>query len=520
MFDARTATSNNSSVLSVKAGSSVTAGKYSVQVQQLASSSKVALQSVAAGTSTKFNSGTLTISAGSSSFDVDITASNNTLAGVRDSINTAGKSSGISATIVTDASGSRLVLSSTSAGDGNDIEVAATEDGVTTGTVALTTQALKPSYSQALPSFAAGSTATFKAGDLNITAGSTNLSVVVGDGYSMENVRDAINLAGAGEGVSAVIETDTTGAAFLKISSTNGADLSVSATSSGGSAGDNDLTALNPVSGTTTQPAAPSSTTGAGGVINKAQSAILYVDGLQVISDSNSVTTAIEGVTINLTSAQSAADISAGKTVDITVGVDKASVKSNIQKFVDAYNTLMSTASQLTAVVSVGEDEKPVAGALVGDATVRGLVSGLRSELVKMTGEEGVRALAELGITTQKDGTLKIDDTTLSTALDSKFDQVASYFAGDSGLMTRLETNVNSYLKSDGIFDQRTKALQSTLSNIDDQRDALDARVEKIQERLVAQYTAMDQLVTQLSKTSESLTSQLASLPGFVKKST
>ncbi|MBC9250418.1 hypothetical protein A9179_09055 [Pseudomonas alcaligenes] len=519
LFEGRTVSSSSSSVLTAKASSTVAAGKYSVQVQQLATTSKVALQSVASSSTSKFNSGTLTISAGSASFDVDVTASNNTLTGLRDSINTAGKSAGISATIVSDASGSRLVLSSSKAGDGNDIKVTATEDGVTTGTVALTTQAFTPSYNLQLPSFAAGSTATFKAGDLSITSGSTNLSVVVGDGYTMENVRDAINLAGAGQGVSAVIETDSSGAASLKISSTSGSDLSVSATSTGGSTGSNDLTALNPASGATVQVSGPNSTTGAGGLINKAQSAILYVDGLEVISDSNSVTTAIDGVTLNLASAQTASDIAAGKTVDITIGMDKASVKSNIQKFVDAYNTLMSTASQLTAVVSVGEDEAPVAGALVGDPTVRGLVSGLRSELVKMTGTDGIGALASLGVTTQKDGTLKIDDTKLTTALDNNYDQVAEYFAGDDGLMTRLDSNLNNYLKSGGIFDQRTTSLQSTLSDIDDQREALDLRIEKVQERLVAQYTAMDQLVAQLQKTSESLTSQLASLPGFVKQS-
>lgn len=519
LFDSRTVSSSNTAVLTAKAASSVSAGKYSVQVQQLASSSKVALQSVPTGSTTKFNSGTLNISAGSSSVQVNVTAANNTLTGLRDSINSAGQSKGISATIVTDSSGSRLVLSSTAAGEGNDIRVTATEDGVTSGTVALTTQAFKPSYSLQLPSFATGSTSTFKAGDLSITSGSSSISVVVGDGYSMENVRDAINLAGTGNGISATIETDTAGASYLKVSSTSGSDVSVTATSTGGSSGTNDLTALNPASGATVQTSAPSSTTGAAGVINKAQSAVLYVDGLKVVSDSNAVTTAIDGVTLNLVSAQGATDLASGKTVDVTVGVDKGSVKSNIQKFVDAYNALMTTASQLTAVVPMGEGEAPSTGALVGDATARGLVAGLRSELVKMTGADGVRALAELGVTTQKDGTLKIDDTKLSAALDSNYAQVADYFAGSNGLMTRMESNVNDYLKTGGVFEQRTKALQSTLSNIDDQREALDLRIAKVQERLVAQYTAMDQLVAQLQKTSESLTSQLASLPGFVKQS-
>lgn len=516
IFETRTASSSSSSVLTAKAGSSAEAGKYSMQVQQLASSSKVALQSVASTSGTTFNSGKLTISAGSSSIEVDVTAANNTLSGIRDSINAEGQSQGISATIVTDASGSRLVLSSNKTGVGNDIKVAATQDGVTTGTVALTTQAFQPSASLQLPSFAAGATSTFKAGTLDITAGLVDLSVAVNDGDSLETIRDAINTAGSGQGVSASITTDGSGARLV-LSSTNGTALEVSATSTGGATGTNDLTSLNPASGVVATSAGPNSTSGAGGVITKAQSAVLYVDGLKVSSDSNTVTTAIDGLTLNLVSAQSSADLLAGKTVDVTVGFDKGTVKSNIQKFVDTYNGLVSTAGQLSAVVPVA-DGNPVIGPLVGDVTVRGLMAGIRGELVKMTGPDGARALAELGITTQKDGTLKIDDTKLSAALNSNFEGVAEYFSGSNGLMTRLESNVGNYLKSDGVLDQRTKSLSSTLSNIDDQREALDLRIEKVQARLVAQYSAMDSLVARLKKTSESLTSQLASLPGFVKK--
>lgn len=517
VFESRTATSTSSSVITAKAGTAAIAGKYSMQVQQLATSSKVGLQSVSSS-STTFNSGKLTISAGSSSFDVNVTDDNNTLAGLRDSINAEGKSSGVTATIVSDASGSRLVLSSSKTGEGNDIKVVATEDGVTSGTAALTTQSFQPSVSLQLPAIAGGATTTFQAGDISITAGDVNLSVTIPDGFTLEDVRDMININGNSQGISAEIQTDSSGARLV-LSSTNGSSLTSSVTSSGGSVGSTALTALNPATGAVATSSGPNSTTGAAGVISQAKSAVLFVDGLKVVSDSNSVTTAIDGVTLNLVSAQSEADISAGKTVDITVGVDKATVKTNLQKFVDAYNGLMSTVGQLTAVVSMGEDEAPVAGALVGDATTRGLVSGLRSELVKMTGSGGIQALAQLGITTQKDGTLKIDDTTFSTALDSDFDRVAEYLAGDDGLMGRLEANVNNYLKSDGILDQRTKALQSTLDNIDDQREALDLRIAKVQERLVAQYTAMDQLVSTLQRTSESLTNQLASLPGFVKKS-
>lgn len=515
IFESRTALSSNSSVLGVSATNEAAAGKYSIQIQQLATSSKVALQSIPSTGSPTFSSGTLKITSGSSSIEVDVTASNNSLAGVRDAINTAGQSKGISATVVTDASGSRLVLNSTQTGTGSDIVVEGADDGVTTG-ISLVGQSFQPTATLKLPAFTAGE--TFKGGNLQITAGKANINVTVADGATLSDIASAINTPGTiAQGVTAAIATDTSGKEYLTLSYAKGTALELKATSSG-STGINDLTALNPAEGVVATSAVPDSASGAGGAISKAQSAIFYIDGLKVPSDSNTVTTAIEGVTLNLAGIQSSADLQAGKTIDVTVGVDKSTVKANLKKFVDAYNGVVNTVGQLTAVVSVGEGKAPVAGALVGDATARGVMSGLRSELTKLTGPDGARALAELGITTQKDGTLKIDDAALGTALDTKFDKVADYLAGSSGLMGRLESSVGAYLKTDGVFDQRTKALQGTLTNIDEQRAALDLRIEKVQARLVAQYSAMDQLVARLQKTSENLTNQLASLPGFVKK--
>lgn len=417
LFESRTASSSNTSALKITAASTAPAGNFSFQVQQLASSSKVALQSVAGGNAATFSSGTLAISAGSTSINVNITESNNTLAGIRDAINEAGTSDGLSATIITDDSGSRLVLSSTKSGAGNDIQVAASVDGVTSGDNALTTQAFVP---------------------------------VVDPGNAD---------------------------AFLP----------------------------------------PSSTTGGGGVIAKAQSAKLTIDGLQLVRDSNLIEDAIEGVSINLVAAQSSADLLEGKTINTTVGVDKGGVKSNLQKFVDAYNALVGTTSQLTAVVPV-TGGAPVTGPLLGDSSVRSLLSGLRNELVQVVGEGGVRALADLGITTEKNGRLTLDDGKLTSALDRNFDQVADYLTGENGLIGRLSDSVAGFVGTDGLLKQRTDALQGTLKGIDEQRKTLDLRVERIQTRLFAQFNAMDALVGQLKRTSESLAGQLANLPGFVRK--
>ncbi|MEK8079642.1 flagellar filament capping protein FliD [Pseudomonas sp. XK-1] len=505
-FQKQTVSSSSSSVLTATASGDVPVGKFSLQVQQLASGSKVALSSVTGGSAATFNSGSLTVSVGTSSFDVDINDSNNSLLGVRDAINTAGASTGVSASIVTDASGSRLILSSSKTGEGNDIQIAASQDGVTQGANALNALTFSAGNSTAqLPLVAGGAAATFKAGTLNIDSGAVNLAVAIGADDSLDTIRQKINTDGAAQGISATIET-VDGGSRLVIQSSNGEDLSVTATTDDLSTGDNSLTTL------------ASTVDSDSKSIDTAKSAMFTVDGLSVVKLSNTVDDVIEGITINLVSAQSADDIAANKTIDITVAQDKGTVRGNLQKFVDTYNKLVQTTNELTTVVPVGEGKAPVTGPLLGDTSIRNLLSGMRKELVQLGDSLGVQSLAELGITTQKDGKLSIDSAKLDSALVGKYDKVSEFLSGEGGLMGRLEAVVKPYLGTDGVFQQRENGLQTTISSIDKQREALTLRIEKVQARLYAQYNAMDSLVGRLKQTSESLANQLASLPGFVKK--
>lgn len=506
-FQKQTLVSSNTSILTASSSSTLTAGQFSLQVQQLASSSKVALQSVSGGTAATFGSGELTVSAGTSSITVDVTAANNSLSGIRDAINTAGQNKGISASIVTDASGSRLVLNSTKTGAGNDIQVSVTQDGVTAGSNALSSLAFSKGTGTAqLPALSAGAAATFKTGSLSIVSGAANLNVAVNDGDSLTAVRDAINTSGAGQGISARIETVSSGARLV-IESSNSESLTITASDAGtGTLGDNSLTLLNPAAD-------------AGGrTVSEAKSALFSVDGLSVTKDSNTVSDVISGVTLNLVAAQSASDIADGKSITVSIGQDKGSVRANLQKFVDSYNKLVQSSSEMTAVVQVGEGKAPVTGPLLGDTSIRNLMSGLRKEMTQLGTDLDIRSLAQLGITTQKDGKLALDATKLDAALSSNYDKVADFLGGEGGLMSRMQKVVEPYSQSSGILDQRQKGLQSTLTSVDKQREALELRITKVQERLLAQYNAMDQLVGRLQKTSESLASQLASLPGLVKK--
>ncbi|WP_350224383.1 flagellar filament capping protein FliD [Halopseudomonas bauzanensis] len=422
LFEKRSATSSAADIVSITADSKAVAGKYNVQVFNLAQTSKVALAGFD-NASDALGTGSLTINVGDESLNIEVGEGNNSLTGIRDAINAAGKEMGLSATIVNDPSGeggARLVLSSTESGTDADISVAVSGATGELGTLAFAPQSGTEADFQPTP-----------------------------------------------------VDADNPRAAR---------------------------------------------------VISYSRDANFAIDGINLSSASNTVEDAIEGVTLTLKAAQSQEALENAETVNLGVAVDKAGVKKSITDFVDAYNKMLDSVNALTNVTPIADgNADPLAAALVGDASVRSFMSAMRSELGSPASGEGIRILADLGISTQRDGKLAVDNTKLDKALDTNFEQVNAFFTGDQGLMARLENKVKPYTETGGVLDNRTKALQNTLTGpggVDDQRESLTARLTKLESRLLAQFNAMDALVSQMSSTSSFLTAQLDSLPGVVKKDT
>lgn len=111
----------------------------------------------------------------------------------------------------------------------------------------------------------------------------------------------------------------------------------------------------------------PSSTGGSGALTQKvkAEDATLSVNGVSITRQSNTITDAPQGVTINLK-----AVTKEGAPEQLTIVRDNTATKAAIQSFVDAYNSLQTTFGSLTkyTVVETGQDQSTSNGALVGMA--------------------------------------------------------------------------------------------------------------------------------------------------------
>lgn len=370
------ATSSTPTLFTSSAGSGAVAGSFSVEVMQLARAGKIATDTYASADAV-VGSGTVTVSAGAESFDVVLADGDNTLAALRDKINAAADNSGVSATILNETGGARLVLTSRATG-----------------------------------------------------------------------VANAVALSSAAE---------SGGAAFITTSS-----------------------------------------------VQTALDAEVKIDGFAYTSASNTIDKAVDGVTINLLKAE------VDTVGTLTLSLDSSSSSTAVETLVKSYNALVAT----VAMYSKYDASTKIAGPLMGDSSVRTAMQQVRSVLGSSATGGDFTLLAQLGITTQADGSLKLDSGKLSSALQSDPDGVKALFAGTDGYATRLSTLLDGVLGSGGRLEAGTKGLQARLDDISDRRDALDLRMQAAQRRYLAQFTALDSLLGQLSSTSNYLTQQLANLPG------
>src|SRR5690606_8203001 len=126
-FGLRKAAVGDEQYFSASTTAAAIAGEYSVQVQQLATAARLGSAPYADGPDSTVGSGTLTITAGSATFDVVIPEGTDSLAQVRDAINSAEGNTAVRATLIRDAGGAYLVLAGTATGAANAISVSATD---------------------------------------------------------------------------------------------------------------------------------------------------------------------------------------------------------------------------------------------------------------------------------------------------------------------------------------------------------------------------------------------------------
>jgi flagellar hook-associated protein 2 len=309
---------------------------------------------------------------------------------------------------------------------------------------------------------------------------------------TLEGIRDAINTANQGVTATIVNDGGATPYRLVLSSSDSGADQSIQISV----AGEADIANLLAHD--------PANDTGQNLTENvTAADALFSVDGISITKPSNTVTDVISGVTLGLTGENPGAPIS------ISVGQDTDAAKTAVENFVTAYNDLRELINTETDPGSITDEIE--GGALASDSATRSILNYIRSELTQApTGLTGSYTnLSSIGVSFQSDGTLAVDSSKLSDAINNDSAGVAELFSSTDGYGTRLDAILEDMVKYNGEIDARTNAFNDRIDLLDDRQATLEAALARTESRIRARFTALDVLVNSMNITSSYLTQQL-----------
>lgn len=264
---------------------------------------------------------------------------------------------------------------------------------------------------------------TFAAGTFTANASKAALNVTIdSSNNTLSGIRDAINAANAG--VRASIVNDGSGYRLTLSASDGGTANTLKVSIADGDGTNTDTTGLSQLA---YDPAA-----GAGAGRNLTQSATakdaqLVIDGVTVTKSSNVITDALPGVTLNL------AKTNEGSTITLDVARDASAIQKALEGFVSAYNSFNSLARSLTYYDAANKK----AGTLQGDSAVKSLQAQVKAGIIGgVPGlTSGLTNLAQVGLSLQTDGSLKLDASKLKSALADPASNLTALF-NDAGRST------------------------------------------------------------------------------------
>jgi len=494
VFSDLTVNSSNNDVVSATAANGTAAGSHTVTVNSLATTSAVYS---ATQTSSTLPAGEFDLQVGDSTavpIPVDTADGTDTLSGLASYITK--QNLGVTASVITDASGASLSLVSQTSGSGGVITVSNDTTGAD----------LSGSFSSA--------SAALPTGDFELQVGSSGSPVDI----SVDPTLGTDTLTGLASyinqqnlGVTASVITNATGAQLALVANSGDPsgviNVPTDTTGSGNGMG---------FAATYTAPAPQgmgfTAATGSNGAteVTLGTNASLTVDGVPVTSSSNTVANVIPGVTLALSGTSS-------DPVTLQIQPDLTQVSTGINNFVSAWNQLMDDINAQNTYSGSGS-----APPLLGDPSLDLIQSSLLSDITtSLSGNGAAVNLQSIGIQLQEDGTLSVqsssstDSLDLNDALSNDFSAVQNLFqsTSPSGVAQTLNTDLTNLTDQvNGPLNLDMNSISSQESDLNDQISEFQYQLQQTQAQLTTEYSTINTTLEQLPELINQVNQQLNSL--------
>lgn len=224
------------------------------------------------------------------------------------------------------------------------------------------------------------------------------------------------------------------------------------------------------------------------------EDAAFTIDGIAMTRSSNTITDAIEGVTLQLHGEDPAT------TVSLSIDRDEEAVTEKVQTFVDAYNSVVDYINDQFEYNALDEE---AGGVLFGDSQLRSIKNRIQTTVLS-------QQLFNHGVTFSNDGTLEFDADEFTEALSEDYAGTISKF---NGLAQSLQSVLDDLTDSvDGTVTKQIKSVEDQIDTLDDRILTMEDRIDAEMERLQEQFIAMDTAISNMNAQMETLSQLLSSL--------
>ena len=331
-------------------------------------------------------------------------------------------------------------------------------------------------------------------GTLTITTASGSKPITIdGTNNSYAGLAAAVNAANMG--VTATVVTDANGSRLMFKGQPGAAsDFSLGVSADDGSSVLGGLGWSGTDSGTIASSSDP-------------KNAKILLDGVEHEYAGNTVDNAIPYLRIDLNQADE------NSSVTLSMTQPTGTMKDLLKEYVDAYNTLMKG---LNAATSLGTDQSN-SGVLNGVASVRDMkrqLGQLTSTPLASTG--AYKTLADIGIGTNRDGTLTLDSKLLDKAMAADPAGITAMLnptastATNPGLSKLMDSVRDNIEKDDGPLKLAQKRYDAVTADLAKQLTDLDDQMASYEDHLKSLYSAMSTRLSALKATQSYLTQQMA----------
>lgn len=232
-----------------------------------------------------------------------------------------------------------------------------------------------------------------------------------------------------------------------------------------------------------------------------AQDANFLVDGVAYSRPTNTITDVIAGMSVTLKKADPLA------TVSIAATRPTESIKQTLTDFVSVFNTLK-------------KDVEAARKSNNGNPALRTFERQLNAFIGRqLTSDASIRSLSDIGVSTNRDGTLALNMARLDAVLRDNPDAVEAIFnpprsasqteLTDPGIAFVLDSLRDAAVAENGPLEQIRVALQREADQIATNRTRIEQREDAYRSRLERQFAGMDARIGALKATQSYLEQQI-----------